>query len=62
MSCIVELNAFYPRDAILARVPAMALYLSVCLSVTIRCSIETDGRIELFFGMEASFDLSYTVF
>jgi len=35
--------------------------VSVCLTVTSRCSIETDGRIELAFGMEASFDLSYTV-
>ena len=32
-----------------------------CLSVTSRCSIKTDGRIELFFGMEASFHLSRTV-
>jgi len=40
----------------------MTLCLSVCLSVTSRCSIETSGRIELIFGMEASFDLSYTVF
>jgi len=31
---------FYPRDAILAWVPAMALHLSVCLSLT-RSSIET---------------------
>jgi len=31
-----------------------------CLSVTSRCSIETDGRIELVFGKSTSFDLSYT--
>ena len=30
--------------------------VSVCLSVTSRCSVETDGRINLFFGMGASFD------
>ena len=47
----------YPRDAILALVLAMAL----CLSVTSRCSIETAERIELGFGKEASFHLSYTV-
>ena len=33
----------------------------VCLSVSSQCSIETDGRIELVFGMLASFDLSYNV-
>jgi len=62
---------WYPRDAMLARVLAiMALYLSVCLSVclclflsvTSRCSIETDERIELMFGMRTSFHLSCTVF
>jgi len=37
----------YPRDDMLERVLAMAL----CLSVTSRCSFETDGRIELVFGM-----------
>jgi len=40
----------------LARVLAMALCLSV--SVTSRCSIEVVGRMELIFGMEASFDQS----
>jgi len=38
---------------------AMALCPSV--SVTSRCSIETAGRIELVFGMWASFQPSYTV-
>jgi len=33
--------------AMLARVLAMAL----CLSVTSRCSVEMEGRIELIFGM-----------
>ena len=37
------------------------LSVSVCLSVTSRSSVETDGRIELGFGVGAFFDLSYTV-
>jgi len=40
---------------------ALAMALCLCLSVTSRCSVETDGRIGLLFGMGASFDLSYTV-
>ena len=48
-------------DAMLARVLAMALCLSVRLSVTSRCSIEMSGRIELVFGKEPSLDLAYTV-
>jgi len=46
---------FYPRDAKLVRLLAMALCLSVCLSVsaTSRCSIG--------FGTAASFHRSYTV-
>ena len=51
---------FYPRDAVLARVLAMAP--CPCLSVTSRCSIEVVGRIELVSGMEAAFDQTYTVF
>jgi len=38
------------------------LATTVCLDVTSRCSTETDGRIELVFGVKASFDQSYTVF
>jgi len=47
----------------LARVLAMALYpyVCLCLSVTSRSSAETDERIELVFGMGASFHPSYTV-
>jgi len=48
--------SYFPRDAMLARVPAMAL----CLSVTSRCSIERDERIGLILGMGTSLDLSYT--
>ena len=47
----------FPRDAMLARVLAMAL----CLSVTSRSSIETADRIKLIFCVDASFDLSYSV-
>jgi len=44
------LEAFLQRDAMLARV--LAIWACVRLSVTSRCSIETDERIELgFFGM-----------
>jgi len=39
----------------------VSVSLSVCLSVTSGCSIEMDGRIQLVFGMSASFDLSYSV-
>jgi len=39
----------------------MGVCLSVCLSVTSRCSIETDERIELVFGIWASIQPSYTV-
>jgi len=46
----------------LALVLAMALCLSVCVSVTSRSSIDRNEWASLFFGMEASFDQSYTVF
>jgi len=53
----VCLSRFYPRDAILARVLAMAMCpcLSVCLSVTSQCSIKKDGQMNMLFGMKASF-------
>jgi len=51
---------FYPPDAMLARVLAMALYPCLCLSVTSQCSIKRDERINMLFGVEASFDQSYT--
>jgi len=55
---------FYSRDAMLARIQGMApcLSLCLCLSVTSRCSIKRYERINLGFGVEASFDQSYTVF
>ena len=43
----------------------LSVSLSVCVrlsQLTSRCSIEIAGRIELIFGMEASFDLSSTMF
>jgi len=52
----------HPRDAMLARVLAMALCLSVCRSVTSRCSVKRDERINPVFGMESTLDQSYTVF
>jgi len=61
----VDTKIFYPaRDAMLARLLTVALCpcLSVCLSVTSRCSIKSDERINLVFGMGASFDQSYTAF
>jgi len=56
-------NHFYPRDAMLARVLAMALCLSVCLCLpaTSRCSIKRGERISVFFGMKASFNQSHSV-
>ena len=50
---------FYPRNAnaVLVWVPTMAL----CLSVASQSSMETVERIDLGFGMEASFDLSHAV-
>jgi len=57
----VLLPALLHDSAVLFMTLCLFVCLS-CLSVTSRCSIETSGRIELIFGMEASFDLSYTVF
>jgi len=48
---------YYPGDAMLARILAMAL----CVSVISRCSSETVERIRLVFVMGASFHLPYTV-
>jgi len=39
----------------------VSVSLSVCLSVTTQSSIETDERIELDFGMGASFHLYHTL-
>jgi len=39
----------------------LAMDLCLSASVTSRCCIETAERIRLVFGMEASFDLLYTL-
>ena len=56
---------FLPRDAMLARYMlwpcvCMCLCVCLCLSVTSRNSTKTAQWIELIFGMDASFHLSYT--
>ena len=56
-----ETNYILTARRYASAVLAMGLCLSVRLSVTSRCSIETAGRIELVFGMWASFHPSYTV-
>jgi len=40
----------------------VSVSVCLCLSVTSRCSNKRDKRINLVFGMEASFDQSYTLF
>jgi len=71
--CIIARYALFPRETTslsnvnklrlsTARCCASAvLAMGLCLSVTSRCSIETAERIELGFGMLASFHPSYTV-
>jgi len=59
-SCVRSAQSFYPCDAMLARVLAMALCLSVSMSVTSRCSVETDELIGLVLAWELPM-LSYTV-
>jgi len=54
--------AFLPRDAVLARYMLSSCVRPSVPSVICRYCIETTGRIELFFAMEASFHLSHTVF
>jgi len=49
--CVIYYNfrrTFYQRDAMLARVLAVALSVYLCLSVTSRCSIKKGERINLF--------------
>jgi len=64
----LNLEGFHPRDAMLARVLAMArchsvcLSVRLCLSVTSRCSIKKNERINLFLTWRLFFDQSYTVF
>ena len=61
-----ETEAILPtRDAILAQMIATCMtlyYVCLCLSVCHKsCSIETDERIELVFGVVAFFHLFYAV-
>jgi len=54
---------FFPRDAVLAAVLAMALCPSVCRSQAgIVFCIQTAERIELVFGVEAILVLSYMLY
>jgi len=59
-------SCFYPRDAMLFYAGVGASYdpvsMSARLSLTGRCSIKRNEWVNLVFGMEASVDLSYTVF
>jgi len=41
--------------------PAHVLAVALCLSVTSQCSIKTDGRVDLVFGTDASFNQSCSV-
>ena len=50
------MSNIYPCDTMLAWILAMAR----SVSVTSQCSVERDGRIELVFGTQTSFNLSYT--
>ena len=45
------------RDVLLFTRATQVLAMTLCLSVTSRCSIETSERIGLVFGMGASVDL-----
>jgi len=54
-------SALFTRATLYAGVGASSVSVYLCLSVTSRCSIEMDGRIELVFGLQA-FGPPYTVF
>jgi len=56
----LESTSFYPRNAMLARVLAMALCLSVCLS-QVGVLSKRLNESSWFFGMWASLHPSYTV-
>ena len=58
----LHLGTFLPQHAMLARYLLLTCVRpSVCLSVTSPYSIDTTGRIELVFNMEAFLHLSYNV-
>ena len=54
-------TAIFSARRYASAVYAMAVCLSVSVSVTSRSSTKMAQWIELIFGMEASFHLSYTV-
>jgi len=55
--CYSAVQATWPWVCLFVYLP-ISVYLCPCLSVTSRSSVETSGRIELVFGIQASFDLS----
>ena len=59
-TCTIRLTSlllvYYPRDPC-----PVSLCVRLNVSVRSRCSIQRDGRIDLVFGTEASFDQSYIV-
>ena len=59
--CYVGLLSIFTARRYAIAVYATTLCLCVRPFVTSRSSIETDERIEMVFGMGASFDLSYAV-
>jgi len=62
LSCLIEeRQLIFTARCYASTVQAMGLCLSVRPSVTSRCSVETDERIQLVFGLSASFHPSYTV-
>ena len=56
ITSISKMSNIYPCDTMLAWILAMAR----SVSVTSQCSVERDGRIELVFGTQTSFNLCYT--
>ena len=57
--CIsIRLHVFNAQRYASAGISCGPVSVSVCLYVTSRCFMETDGRIDLVSGMEASFHLS----
>ena len=58
----ISMRRFFTARRFAGAIYAVVMCPSVCSSVTSRYCIETTGRIELGFEMEASFHLSYSVF
>ena len=47
---LTEIHFYYPRDAVLS--PLLAVALCLFVSVTSRCSVKRNEWINLVFGME----------